>query len=220
MSTRAIARDVFRRHPRQTKRLFCALTGLKDSNAERVIAYSQRDNLIKSRPFLENGTRLYSLTAQGARSLGLDERKFRRAAGAQTVSEALLIGWFCAQEGHKLLTDDEFAELLPQQASCRGRYARRYFIDHKRDSLLALIVLDFGARASRIASRARREVERRKPSQAWRDLIYHKLLQVVVATQFGAMKAEKIAEELRNFTTPHAVVAVRGLEDLFLGGIK
>jgi hypothetical protein len=203
-----------------TKRLFMALTGLSESNAERVLALLQRDNIIRSRPFSDNGTRLYTLTTHGARSLGLDWRKFRRAPGAQTVCEGLLVGWFCAEQGHEKLADDEFAELLPEQAGVPGRWTRRYFVDKTRDSLLSVIVLDMGARASRIAKRARREVERRKVHRAWKDLIYHDLFGVVVATPFGAMKAQKIAEELQHFTTPHAVVAVRNAQGLFVGGCE
>jgi hypothetical protein len=203
-----------------TKRLFMALMGLSESNAERVIALFQRDNIIWSRPFLENGTRLYTLTTHGARELGLDWRKFRRAPSAQAIQAGLLSAAFCAQEGHTLLTDDEFAEMMPAQAACRGKFSRRYFVDRTRDSLPSVLVLDFGARASRIATRARREVELRRQHAPWLKFIRREAIQIVVATPFGPMKAARIAEELHGFGTPHAVVAVRGLEDLFLGGIK
>jgi hypothetical protein len=220
MSTRALARRTFKRHPRQIKRLLMAFMGIEKSNAERVIADLQRDKFIKSWPFLEDGTRLYTLTTHGAREMGLDWRKFRRAPTAQAIQTGLLVAQFCAEHGHEKLTDDEFAEILPELAACPGRWSRRYFVDHKRDSLLTVVVIDLGARAKRVASRARREIDRRRPFGPWQDLIFNNLLQVVVLTPFGAMKAKAIGEQLENDTFPHAVVAVRGLEDLFLGGMR
>jgi hypothetical protein len=197
-----------------------ALTGLSESNAERVIADFLRNNIIGSRPFLKNGTRLYTLTTHGARLLGLDERKFRRAPTAQAIQAGLPTAAFCAQGGYDLLTGDELFEDMPAQAACAGKFSRRYFSNRKPDSPLGVLVLDFGARASRIATRARREFELRRQHPPWLKLIKHDAILVAVATPFGAMKAQKIAEELRDFGNPHAVAAVRGLEDLFLGGIR
>jgi hypothetical protein len=211
MSARQRALDVLMRHL-VTLDLFCRLSGLPRKNAERVLRLLQRDKLVRSLPYA-GGKKLYTLTAAGARKLGLDERRYRRAPGAQARIERLALAMFCAQEGQKLLTAAEFTELLPEQAACPGKFTRRCFVDKKRDSLLSVAVPDFGSPARRCARRARREIDRRRPHQAWRDLIYHKLLQVVVVTSFET-KAEIIRAHLEHDTFPNATVVVEGLEDL------
>jgi hypothetical protein len=211
MSTRQGALDVLMRHL-VTFDLFCKLSGLQRKNAERILGLLQRDKLVRSLPYT-GGKKLYTLTAVGARKLGLDERRYRRAPGSQARIERLTLAMFCAQEGHRALTVPEFTELLPEQAACPGAFKQRYFVDKKRDSLLTVIVPDMGTPARRCARRARREIDRRRPHQAWRDLIYHKLLQVVVVTAFGT-KAEAIRAHLEHDTFPNAVVVVDGLEDL------
>src|SRR5262245_30931198 len=147
MSTRQRALDVLMRHL-VTFDLFCKLSGLQQKNAERILGLLQRDKLVRSLPYV-GGKKLYTLTAAGARKLGLDERRYRRAPGPQARIERLTLAMFCAQEGHTALTVAEFTELLPEQAACPGKFTRRYFVDKKRDSLLSVVVPDFGTPARR-----------------------------------------------------------------------
>src|SRR5947209_2451959 len=110
MSTRDLALDRFRRHPRLLKPTLMALTDRGESNIERVLADLQRDKTIRTFPYL-GGKKLYSLTPTGARLLGLDWRKFRRAPTTFAIQTGQLIAEFCAREQLQLLTDDEFAEI-------------------------------------------------------------------------------------------------------------
>lgn len=220
MSSRERVRAEFERHRILTIPLIAALTGLGRKNVERIVAHLRRDGVIRPFPFLGN-QKIYTPTARGATRLGLDPRKHGRAPGVPTILEHLLVAAFCAQEGHTLLTPGEFAELLPEQAACPGAFRRRYLIDRTLpEPLLSVIVPDFGSSARRCARRARREIDRRKAHRAWRDLVYHRLLRVLFVTPFGDAKAAAVLEHLNHDTFPHAAVAVRGVEALFIGATK
>ena len=220
MSSRERVRVAFRRYRILTIPLLEALTGLGRKNVERIVAVLRRDGIIRPFPFLGN-QKIYTPTARGATRLGLDPRKHGRAPGVPTIFEHLLVAAFCAEEGHTLLTPGEFAELLPEQAACPGAFLRRYLVDGTLpEPLLTVIVPDFGTSARRCARRARREIDRRKRHQHWRDLIFHRLLRVLVVTPFGEAKAAAVMEQLNHDTFPHAAVAVRGVEGLFIGATR
>ena len=191
--------------------LFATLADLGEKNVERLLGLYRRDEQVRTLPYVGK-RKLYTLTARGAKRLGLDPRKHRRAPMFQTIANDLLIATFCAEHKQQLLLPSEFAEMLPDLAALPG-YTRRYFID--TDGTLSLIVPDFGMRARELARRARGAVnERKERFDAWKKLIYPRAFRIYVVTPYGERKAKLIEKHLSIDTFPHVVARVR-LEELF-----
>jgi hypothetical protein len=183
--------------------------------AERALRNLRLDGLVRTHEFAGH-RKLYGPTAKLARARGLDERRFRRSPGDEAVGERYLLALYCVRYGHQLLTPGEFRAAFPEAASA-GTFAQtRYYVDLGFEQpRLTLIVPDHasGDDPRRLATRVRRSVELRKKEAAWRDLIFNKLLAIVVVTATEA-RARRVTDSLRHVTFPFAVVAMPELTDL------
>lgn len=170
-------------------------------------------------PFIGNRV-LYTPSPKAARLHGLDPKRFMRPPGPQAISDRLTIAIFCQKKGVELLTRREFAALFPEQAECTGICHSRYFRDtSKPQPMLTVIVPDYGSSVRRTARKARREIDKRKKHEAFRDLIYFNLFQVALVTLFD-FKARAIAEALKRDTFPKTITVIPELADLLLLGAK
>ena len=219
MSVRSCALGMATRHGIATIRLtHKAKPDVTVKAIERAFADLQRDNEIEhcatvGRQFV------YAPTPAAARNAGLDDRRFRRLPGIQTLAERLAILTFCVDSRYQLLTKGEFAQLFPEQAACRGLNHARYCVDWNAGQPVATyLVPDYGADARRVARKALREWHRRKEHQAFRDLIYFRpepLFRLRIITAFES-KAESIRRHLVNSPFRPDIVVVPGLEDFLL----
>jgi hypothetical protein len=215
-STRQTILDAAFRYHYVTVLLLHLITGLPVKTVERALANLRRDGLIRSHPVPGGRFYVYSPTANAARLRGLDERRYRRPPGDDLICEHLTLLMYCYQSGHTLLTPQEFAAIFPEQAACPDMSHRRYHIDSTLEQpVLTIIVPDFRATNSvkAIVRRFRREVNRRKKYQPWRDLLYHALMSITVVTG-TENKARKIREKLASEACAARVVVVPGIEDL------
>ncbi|MDE2505799.1 MAG: hypothetical protein KGM43_01165 [Planctomycetota bacterium] len=188
-------------------------------SVESAIARLIAEGMVCVYPFFGN-KKIYAPSPKAARLQGLDPKRFMRPPGPQAISDRLTIAMFCQKKGVELLTRGEFATSFPEQAECSGICHSRYFRDtSKPQPMLTVIVPDYGSSVRRTARKARREIDKRKKHEAFRDLIYFNLFQVALVTLFD-FKARAIAEALKRDTFPKTITVIPELADLLLLGAK
>jgi hypothetical protein len=184
--------------------------------AERTIANLRRDDLLVSYPFIGN-RKLYGPSRKAARQRGLDERRYSRPPGPQVIVDRFTVLLFAQKTGMRYLTAKEFSEHFPEQAGCSGGLGQsHYFIETtEKQPKLVLLIPAYGTNLRHICRKARRELANRRQHQAFRDLIFHDLFRVVIATGLPAHK-QRIAAALDAEPFRYGVVAMPELNDLLL----
>ena len=186
---------------------------------ERVLTRMMRQELIQSHPLIGK-TCYYALTPKSATMLGLDAKRVERPMGTQALVQNFSILLFCAlgSPPRKRMTKAEFKAAFPQLAG-PGLSSWRLYLDEDKATgkvRLAVMVPDFNSHPRRLVRKARREVEKRRRSEAWRS---HpsRPFSVTVLTAFKE-KAMAVAKALADQTWHHRIVTVPGFAQLISSG--
>jgi hypothetical protein len=217
-STREIVLGVIERYGLATVRLICLLTGLQQKNVERILAFLRHDGKIRSF-WLDQRTKVYTLTSREAIRRDLDPRRFRRAPTLSTIRERLTILAFCVQQQARLYTPAEFAAKCGEAAAVPGFSDTRYFRDRSdpEQPIVGLIVPGYGHDTRRICRRARGQVEQRKQHKPWQDIIHTDTLRVWIAVGTEP-RAKSVRRRLNGWTALHQVVVVPEIQRFTIGG--
>ncbi len=158
--------------------------------------------------------KFYAPTPKLARIHGRDPKRYSRPPGELAIAQRLLSAIFCMKTGVRFLTPQEFAERFPRQAACKGLCPTKYFVDTtKQQPLLSVLLPSYGHSVRRTARKARKAIAKRKEHDAWLDLIYFNLFQVVLVSVFES-KAADLRYALRRDTFPKSIVVIPELADL------
>jgi hypothetical protein len=192
-------------------------TGLQQKNVERVLAFFQRDKKVQSF-WLDQRTKVYTLTAREAIQRDMDPRRFRRAPTLATIRERLTVMAFCVQQKARLYTPAEFAERCSEAAAVPGFSDTRYFCDKSvpERTIFGLIVPSYGHDTRRICRRARGQVEERKRHKPWQDIIHTDTLRVWIAVGTEP-RAKSVRRRLSGWTALHQVVVVPEIQRFTIG---
>lgn len=99
-----------------------AFEGRSEILAYKRLAKLRSAELVRSFPFGISGQSAWSLTAEGARSAGFDEKVFRRPPNRNTVQHDLIV----ADIGLKLLQRDLVHSWIGAHELCRNSFFQRY----------------------------------------------------------------------------------------------
>jgi hypothetical protein len=175
----------------------------------------ERAGRIKSFKF--RGRQLYYvLTSYECKHRGL-HRKRSRPFGSQSLITRLGQMLFCLERGLQKKTRAEVEAQAPE-LQVRGLCADRYV--PLPDRVLGLMVSDCGARASHIANKVLKEVERRRAaSEAWREILRLRGLKVIIIVG-DAGKGARIGRRLADKGFDFEVVVIDELGPFILGETK
>ena len=134
------------------------------------------------------------MTKRGLRLLGLPPRT-PRPLTEQSLPVVLSIASYCAREGIRRLTNQEFFQLYPELWR-PGLKSSNYALVNSDDGVkLAMMIVDRGGAARRIRERVRRVIAQRGRLPAFVSLMSEKRFRVVVLTGFPEQQ-RKIDERI------------------------
>jgi hypothetical protein len=181
---------------------------------QRAVANLQRDKLISCCGHVRT-QKVYAPTVLAARRAGLDERRFRRGVKPGTIPVRLSILKFSIQTRYQPFSRRDFAAMFPAQAKCKKLNHSQYAVDwNAAQPIVSYLMVDGIASIRYLSRRIRREWNRRKLHQPFRDLMYHGLFRLVLITATET-KAVDIRRRLGKGPASCDVIAVRGIEDFW-----
>ena len=192
--------------------------GVTAKAAERVVTRLMKEELLQSFP-LAGPRRYYTLTAKGARVLGVSEKWLEKAMGPQALIQNMSILAACClgETQRERMTPEEFGERFPKLA-VKGLGSSRYYLDRDDASgaiRLGLFLPDFQSDVRRIVRKVRREFDRRLRHPQWNQLIRGGLFLATPLTAFPK-KAEVLRQLLGREPWPHRVEVVPSITNLLV----
>lgn len=199
--------------------------GLSTKAVERVLGRLRARRLVRGFP-LVGRQYYYALTAEGARCIGVSEKKLGAGFGVQALIQHYSILLYCrsAVTRRDRMLSAEFREHFPELARGRPVGLDRYYLDLDREAnsvRLVLMLTDMGSHPRRLIRKCRRQFHvREEASVAWKRFIGAGLFRVVLLTAYEG-KAKRLQAMLEGEESLRVQVeVVPGLAPLLTSAVR